>query len=390
MTSPPRSSSRQRRAGLVFAGFVLAVLVVELFCRAISFDFSGRQAEFNRWPLYYRMPNVPVGEVYFRRPGPLVWHGKVLGPALKLAGGLDHVYDNEPPVTVSYDKDGFRNPVGLTDWDIVFAGDSFVELGYMPYQDLYTTRVGRLLHRRVKNLGCSYTGPLTYHYYLDEYGRSPSLRDAVMVFFGGNDFSDLAQEYDALHLFQKSGAREYRTIPIQTSFVKAAFGLFETVEEESPAPQYWSNAAFRLKGGKTIPISLDYVSCNWQDMGSWTKPQVNDALHRWSETATRMEAKPWLLYIPSKLRAFQGGLQWTRETSERYRMWTPTNPPSLVRDLCQLNGIEFIDATPALQAASRAGILTYNPVYDTHLNKKGSAIVAEVLAEAIGSQPPVY
>lgn len=85
---------------------------------------------------------------------------------LELSGGLDEAYRNERPVTVAYDEQGFRNPDDLIDWDIVVVGDSFVELGYLPYEDLYTTRLGRLLGCRVKNLGCSYTGPFTYDYYL--------------------------------------------------------------------------------------------------------------------------------------------------------------------------------------------------------------------------------
>jgi hypothetical protein len=45
-----------------------------------------------------------------------------------------------------------------------------------------------------------------------------------------------------------------------------------------------------------------------------------------------------------------------------------------------------VDLTPSLiEASERDQVLPYNTIYDTHLNAAGSAIVARVLAEALGA-----
>ena len=118
----------------------------------------------------------------------------MLSTYLKQNGGVDPAYTNEREVTITYDSEGFRNPEDLRDWKMVFAGDSFTELGYLPYEDLFTTHLGALLHTSVKNLGVGYTGTLTQTYYLKLYGKSASTTDAFLVFFEGNDLDDLLRE----------------------------------------------------------------------------------------------------------------------------------------------------------------------------------------------------
>ncbi len=93
----------------------------------------------------------------------------------------DH-YRDEAAITLTYDTNGFRNSLDLTDWEIAVIGDSFVELGFLPDEELVTSHLARLLGVRVKNLGVSDTGLLTYNHYLKSYATSPATRH-VMVFF---------------------------------------------------------------------------------------------------------------------------------------------------------------------------------------------------------------
>jgi hypothetical protein len=58
-----------------------------------------------------------------------------------------------------------------------------------------------------------------------------------------------------------------------------------------------------------------------------------------------------------------------------------------VGEIAKALGIGFVDPTPCLVAASRAGALPYNAVFDSHLNRLGSACVADALAAALGAQP---
>ena len=113
------------------------------------------------FPIFFRMPDLPVGDVFFTREGPASWTGKPLTVMLRNHRGTDLAYRDEQEITITYGKDGFRNPDDLNDWDIAITGDSFTESGYLPYEELYTTLLGRTLHKRVKNLGVSDTGNFT-------------------------------------------------------------------------------------------------------------------------------------------------------------------------------------------------------------------------------------
>src|ERR1051325_9802192 len=172
---------------VALATFMLAILLLEATCRLLGVDFEFKRRAFNEIPIFYRQPVVPVGLAFWRRPGPDLWKGKELDTMYQLNGGVDGRYAAERPVSIAYDADGFRNPEKLADWEIVVVGDSMTELGFLPYKDLFTTRLGRSLGLRVKNLGVSYTGTLTHTAYLLEFGRAASTRDAVLVFYEGND-----------------------------------------------------------------------------------------------------------------------------------------------------------------------------------------------------------
>ncbi|MGC8990386.1 MAG: hypothetical protein ACP5MD_09715, partial [Verrucomicrobiia bacterium] len=55
-----------------------------------------------------------------------------------------------------------------------------------------------------------------------------------------------------------------------------------------------------------------------------------------------------------------------------------------VAELCAKHGIRFVDLTPSLrQETHRSGELLFNALYDTHLNARGSAFVAEELAKQL-------
>ena len=55
-----------------------------------------------------------------------------------------------------------------------------------------------------------------------------------------------------------------------------------------------------------------------------------------------------------------------------------------VRDLAERHGIRFIDLTPALVTETRAtGSLLFNTMYDCHLNRRGSHVVAGALTAAL-------
>ena len=225
---------------------VVMVAFLEGFFHLVSWDFANQEKAFMSWPTYFRWPTDPIGDIYFKRPGPETYVGKPLTTFLMKSDIPNDSYQDEAQITATYDANGFRNPTDLFDWEIVMVGDSFVELGYLDYEDLYTTLIGKILSLRVKNLGVSYTGPLTYIYYLRNYGKALSTRHAIMVFFEGNDLEDLSVENNSLERYKALGERPYRNFIKQSSLIRAIRGwvfvrpiatrsFFQLLREAEPA-----------------------------------------------------------------------------------------------------------------------------------------------------------
>jgi len=157
---------------ITVVSFLSTLVLIEVFIYVLGYSPTREIIDVNEdsIPIYFRGPTLVEKNFYKRRSGPDIWQGKVLSAWLKYLGIEAEVYKDEVEVVIEYDEYGFRNPADLRDWDIVVIGDSFVELGYLPYQELFTTQLGRILGKKVKNLGVSYTGPLTHTHYLKEYG----------------------------------------------------------------------------------------------------------------------------------------------------------------------------------------------------------------------------
>ncbi len=159
--------------------------LAEVACRMARVDFNtmlGLQTKSEAFPIFFPPAPGAGGEIYFARKGPVTWTGKPLSIMLQNFRGM-----TTPTGTARSDhplRQGWLPQSGrLKDWDIAIAGDSFTESGYLPYEELYSTLLGDILHRRVKNLGVSDSGNLSQSFYLRSYGRAPSCRTAVMAFF---------------------------------------------------------------------------------------------------------------------------------------------------------------------------------------------------------------
>ena len=369
---------------LVVASTLLGVLAVEGLFRLIGFDFeAGRQRAFMSFPIAYRQPRKPLGDVYFHRYGPVTWTGRVLATGLRNDGGLDSAYTEEPELTIAYDSEGFRNPDALADWTLVVGGDSFVEQGYLPYEDLFTTHLGRLLGVPVKNAGASYSGPHSYVAYLKHFGAAPGARHALMVFFEGNDLSDVQREAQWAQLFEITGRREYRDFVKQSSFLKAGYRfLSHLVKGDFQQDRLFRNAYFQAIDGE-VAVSVNYTPPGSEEVRSSTQYYLDRALADWAETAHALGMKPWLIYMPCKRRVLHDRLRFIDETPQEFVDWRPTDLPAFMEQRADSHGIGFIDVTPVLLRETRQGRLTYNPIWDTHLNRRGSALVAKAIADTL-------
>ena len=392
---------------LALAALSVGVLVAlgELGLRAIGHDFARQEQAHLAIPPYFRESTEPLGEVYFKRPGPQTWVGQVLNVRLDQIGVEPNPFADEPELTIRYDSGGFRNEGELEDWDLAVVGDSFTELGYLPHEDLFTTLLARQLGIRVKNLGVSETGNLSHLSYYRHFGDAPSVKDVVLVFFEGNDPLETAMEHRNLRVFERGGPRPVREFERQPSLLRHLYGMLQAPEVKKV--HRLDQAIFAGEGeGAGEPLSLFFTP---QPL-SWVSEQLvahyervepdfapehhadadaeaalSLAFSGFAQLAAERGVRPWLAYMPCKARVHHGQLEFTERASEKLRTWEPSELPEAIRTLAEAHGLRFIDLTPALVAEARAsGSLLYNTMYDCHLNRRGSHLVAEALVEALG------
>lgn len=381
---------------LAIATTFLIVSLLEVGFRFAEFDFERKRHAFNTVPIFYRQPIVPVGEAFFRRPGPDRWEGNVIDVMYRMTGGDEREYRESSPVIASYDARGFRNPDGLDDWDVAVVGDSFTELGFLAYGDLFTTRLGKELGLRVKNLGVSHTGTLTQTAYLREYGVGASTTDAILVFFEGNDFVDVTQEQRRVFAARASGISatpphdaptRLESLPKQTSILLAAYRAVTGARPQLDVGthpfirQDGRFNAYFLRGDSRTAISIERQRApHASALGKAERAALGAAITGFGDTARALHLQPWLAFMPSKHRVLEGYLAWTTPDAA---IPLPVGVPQLIGELADEGRMRFVDLTPALRHETAAGRLTYNTKWDTHLNQRGSHTVAHALAAAL-------
>ncbi len=370
------------RASLGLVSVSMLVLCIECAGRTAGYDFNNTAANWQAMPICYQQPTVPVGNVHFRRPGSATWTGKVLTARLEQFGASEsNAYADEREQTIAYDQHGFRNPDTLKDWEIVIVGDSFTELGHLPDDDLFSSRIAKALDVRVKNLGVSFTGAFNQSFFLREYGIAARTKDVVLVFFEGNDLYDIVREYRALERWKATGERDYRDVlsAKETSFMRAVGKL---VANSEPGERVESNAVFTA-GDDAVPVTVSYAVPNAAELDGETQTAVRAALADYAESATAHQLRPWLVYMPCKRRALHVRLDSPSDADGYLADWRPSDLPGWVGQICEDQEIRFLDLTPLFVERTARGQLTFNHVWDTHLNRDGALLVAQSISEAM-------
>jgi hypothetical protein len=381
-----RSGWYQRAvAGLMKMGVatVITFALAEAACRAARVDFNellGMRRANEAFPIYFRMPTHPSGEVFFTRTPGASWTGKPLQTLLQNHRSTDLAYTEEKELTLTYSKEGFRNPDALTDWDIAVLGDSFTESGYLPETEIFTGIAASRLGRRIKNLGITDTGNFAHIHYLETYASAPSCKSVVLAFFEGNDLTDNVKEMEQIAHFQATGERPSHDIPVQTSLLKTLWTLARDFKKLRLQARSYANATYQA-AGQEIPVTIADAPPSSHQMNLREREALSTALDRYAQAARQLGMTPHLLYLPCKRRVLHDHLQHGADYPEPD--WQPGDLPQHLEAQCSQRNIHFIDATPALQQAAAQGILPFNTIYDTHFNAEGHRIVGELLARAL-------
>ncbi|MCS5583103.1 MAG: hypothetical protein NZ777_06275 [Pseudomonadales bacterium] len=376
--------SRSRKILFSLVSLLLFWGLCEFTFRAIGFDFSGTSSDLQHVPVFYRIPTVPFGTAYYRRPGSVQWTGKVVTSQMQHIGYEPQWFPQEQVRTLAYDADGFRNPPELKDWEIVMIGDSFTELGNLHDDDLVSTQLGKQRGQPVKNLGISHTGILNQTACLEHFGISDSTQHVIWVFFEGNDLQDLILEAGRISRIE-TGDLEHvdllKSRKPQTSLTRAVTRLWGSpsrLDIYGPAV----NASFTTADGKTSRFKLNYTPLQAADLGP-VGDQFNAAIEKLAELCRQNQLQLWCLYMPTKRRAFHTlSCRLDEAAAESLgQPWTPTDLPQWLAQRCRAQSVRFIDATPTLITLNESGEYSHNLVFDTHLTSAGAAAVADLLAE---------
>lgn len=374
-------------AGLMKLALTTAITfgAAEGACRIIGIDFNellGARKANEAFPIYFRLPAHPTGDIYFTRDPGSSWTGKPLQTLLKNHRSTDVAYTDEAELTISYSREGFRNPDDLTDWDIAVVGDSFTESGYLPEKTLFTGIAAEKLGKRIKNLGITDSGTFAQTHYLEAYGKAPSCKTAVLAFFEGNDLDDNHRELRERDLFRATGEKPDHSIPRQSSLLKTIMNLVRDAKKIRLTDRSYANAFFK-SGDKEIALTIADAPPSKAEMSAAHSKALHLALDEYAAACTKAGMKAHFLYIPCKRRVLHGHLR--QGTDYPQPQWQPGDLPEHLQAECAKRGIAFINPTPALSAAAAQGQPCFNTIYDTHLDATGHQIIGDALAKALAN-----
>ncbi len=370
---------------LVLGSMLVLVEIVGRGARIDLHSLGGKKQDPRlAFPPWAREPDKELDEVFFQHPGPMEWTGQPLKKVHQLKHGTLPVYDQEPVITVSYDADGFRNPLNMKDWDVAMVGDSYTELGYLPAEQMVSSVVAESTGLRVKNLGVCDVSLLTEARYLRHFGAAPGCKEAVLVFFEGNDVQDVIAECEALEAYKTTGVRPSRAIKPQYSFIGATLETLKGVLNK-PKPQTFQNAWFQ-HADLELPVTMsNMLPLDPRTMTAKEHEALAFGVQAFADEAKAMKMKPMLVYVPVNNRVYHGMIRWTDDLPVEVREWQPNDLASHLQKLCTERGISFLDVTPALRAAAQAGRYVHNYILDTHVNAEGARIIGEAVAAKLKS-----
>jgi hypothetical protein len=382
MIHSPHRMTHRRKILFSLIAFLFFYGLCELTFQLIGFDFSQRRRDLASVPTFYRIPTTPFGAAYYRRPSSTTWTGKVVTSQMQRIGYDARWFPKEHKITLQYDKEGFRNPADLEDWEIVVIGDSFTELGNLKYDDLVSTRLGSLVNRSVKNLGISHTGVLNQTACLQHFGVSKSTKHVVWVFFEGNDLQDLILESQRLSRIEM-GAREHVDLITSRKTQSSLTGAIQNLLFAPSRLDIYGPAvnATLSRGSESFRFKLDYTPVGSEMLGP-VGAQLRAAIEKLADLCRQRDLKLWCVYMPAKRRVFHS-LRYQVDTDAALHLrqpWQPSDLPQWLGLQCRQKQIEFVDATPSLIELNKSDEFSHNLAFDTHLSVAGARAVAELLA----------
>lgn len=317
---------------------------------------------------YARSQNTADPELVWHRKPNLNWRGR------KTPDCAEVLYRS--------DENGFRNPAGIKQADIVFIGDSVTEAGEVAEEATFVHKVGEGLGVVTVNLGTSGYGPQQELAVLRRYGLAYNPRLVIWQVTEWNDVLDAQMYLDRLE-------PRAQALPSWSTLYARHSPVMQLVSSLLPGRRP-NLVAFRRSDGRVQPqMFWPYQPCPHQQF-----PQAFDAMTqaiRAAHDMCRSRGIEFLvLYVPSHVRVLLPYLEF-KTPAERER-FCPGGIPDREDDLahamnrfCAQLGCPMIDmAAPLRECAARDNrrICVDN---DPHLGVDGHDEVQKVVGRLIES-----
>ena len=342
----------------------------------------------------------------------LVFVRRNVGPVVEYDFKGDMSAESESPsihYVATYTPEGFRTSSSTPPYDVVLMGDSYLEIGESD-GDTLSERLKAASGLATLNLGTGWYGPYQYLELFKRYGLASGAKVALLCFFDGNDIEDVRQYAkwlnggDYYHYVVSRRTLLHRYLGVLEELIspvrKGIRNLFGRKRAAAPGQSGVSREGLLSKG---VDIRLDEdVVRMW--FTYWNKRVTTDQLlpsDEWQRlrkvladfkaVADSRGIIPMVVYIPTKLQTYgrligdEAGIEFRNEVAQQIQF--EGNSEQALRVIARDLQIDMVDLLPDFQEHAGRGELLYYP-FDTHWNKVGRQVAAEILARDLAQRLP--
>lgn len=393
-------SSRRTRLFKVLAlwlGGIISLAVGELVAAALppranpfyEFNEGGASSDDRIDP---RLP--------YTRPPHLKWEGWSQGDVPEW---LPDPPSQRRRIVFETDHEGFRNSEVIPEADLVFIGDSFTEAGNVLEEETFVRRAAAQLNCSARNLGLFGYAPQPELVVLEQYGLKCKPRAVVWQFCEGNDLSDASHYAERMRRWESSGRPPLHRRPAyrHTSWEQRSpsYALFRFLVRRE---RWWLAGTVRDAGGRPHEMRFGYwptehhfplghPGAPWPGEHPGWK-EIVASLGRGKAVLDERGIVLAVLVVPAKLTVYADLIaldDWSTAARIPYlKVPVEQSFATQLGKVCRELGVRFIDTTPELEKAARAGELVFLPT-DTHLSPRGHEIVSDLIVDTLTGMPAV-
>jgi hypothetical protein len=326
---------------------------------------------------------VPDPDLGFRHSPGARWSGRPRSD-VEVAWGLPA--STSTPITITYDRGGYRNAAPLAQADVILLGDSYVEGAYVSDDQIVSAFLQARLGRPVANLGVAGYGTAQELIVLKRNGLSLEPRIAIWFFFEGNDlYNDQDFENTLLAPWearanawtQQSGW--WRRSLVRGAHVQLRLLVHGLVPRHCP---HFGKLAVGHQRGQRVLFGPE-AALPWTDFERARWKRARETLVEGARLTRERGIHLLLVFVPIKFRVYRDFVQLPPHGEAR--KWSLWPLPDLFAQFCNAERLACADLTGVLREAVRAGGTPY-PSVDSHWSPEGHQLVARHLEKQLESR----